>query len=256
MNKNKTVAALLIGTSLAISTAANAGMAGWYLGLNLGVDWQNDTRTTATIFSPAGYFAASSIPAIAATGLQHDNQTGFTGGAQGGYNWDVGNNWLIGVEADFDYTHSGATTADTATYPCCAPSNFTITSRVSSDWLATTRGRVGYMWGNSLLYATGGMAFTNLHANYLFTDTFANAHESTFMDTTALGWTLGAGYEHMFDDHWSAGAEYLHVDFGSYDTASRNLTAFTPAIAFPANVFSHSAALREDIVRFKVNYHL
>jgi outer membrane immunogenic protein len=257
MKKTSIAAGLLIGASLAVSASASAeGLTGWYLGLNLGVDFQNDSRKTATITAPGGYFAASSIPAIAATGLQHENQTGFVGGGQGGYNWDVGNNWIIGVEADFDYTHSGQTTASSATYPCCAPTSFTIGSHVSSDWLATGRGKVGYSWGSSWLYGTGGIAFTNLHANFLFTDTFANAHESTSMDTTGVGWALGAGYEHMFDDNWSAGLQYLHVDFGSYNTASRNLTAFTPPIAFPANVFSHSASLREDIVRVEVNYHL
>jgi outer membrane immunogenic protein len=51
-------------------------------------------------------------------------------------------------------------------------------------------------------------------------------------------------------------AEYLHVDFGSIPTTSTNLTAFTPPIAFPTNVFTHSVHLTDDIVRLGLNYRL
>jgi outer membrane immunogenic protein len=46
------------------------------------------------------------------------------------------------------------------------------------------------------------------------------------------------------------------VNFGSVSVTSANLTAFTPPVAFPTNVFTHSVDLRAAIVRFGVNYRL
>jgi outer membrane immunogenic protein len=44
--------------------------------------------------------------------------------------------------------------------------------------------------------------------------------------------------------------------FGSTTVSSSNLTAFTPPIAFPTNVFTHTMDLKSDVVRVGVNYHL
>lgn len=76
--------------------------AGWYVGLNAGGAWGHSDDPTSTVFSPLGYFAATSIPAVNAVGLQSTSVSGFTGGIQGGYNWQL-NNFVAGVEADFGY---------------------------------------------------------------------------------------------------------------------------------------------------------
>jgi hypothetical protein len=49
----------------------------------------------------------------------------------------------------------------------------------------------------------------------------------------------GVGGEYALMNGWSVKAEYLYVDLGRVSTTSANLTAFTPPIAFPANVFTH-----------------
>jgi outer membrane immunogenic protein len=50
-------------------------------------------------------------------------------------------------------------------------------------------------------------------------------------------------------------AEYLFNDVGTISGNSSNLTAFTPAIAFPANTFHHAASIRMHIVRAGINFH-
>ena len=37
---------------------------GFYVGLNAGGAWNESNATTTTVFSPVGYFAASSVPAM------------------------------------------------------------------------------------------------------------------------------------------------------------------------------------------------
>jgi len=127
-------------------------------------------------------------------------------------------------------------------------------SNASTSWLATGRGRVGIAANNWLFYATGGVAFTNLDANFNFTDTFANAAESASISGTRVGWTAGGGIEAGLWQGWSVKAEYLFVDFGSVSVNSTNLRAFTPPINLPTNVFTHSVDLKANIARVGINY--
>jgi outer membrane immunogenic protein len=227
---------------------------GFYVGANVGGQWGSADPTTSTVFSPIGYFAASSVPAIAAVGAQNVNSSSVTGGFTAGYNWQI-NRAVLGFEGDINYFGFKGSASGSAVYPCCAPTAFTVSSSVSADWLATIRGRIGFLatptW---LVYATGGAAIADVKGNFNFTDTFATATESAAIRDTRVGWTAGAGTEYAFGGGWSFKAEYLYVDLGRASATSTNLAAFVPAIAFPANVYTHSFDIRSNIVRVGVNY--
>jgi outer membrane immunogenic protein len=228
---------------------------GFYIGVNAGGAWGQFDPTTTTVFSPTGYFATTSVPAIALAGAQRINSSGFTGGLTAGYNWQA-SNYVLGLESDFNYFGVKGSATGTAIYPCCAPSAFTVNSSVSSDWLITLRGRAGVLVTPALLlYGTGGLAVANVKGNFLFTDTFATARESASISTTRYGWTAGGGGEYALMNGWSVKAEYLYVDLGRTSTTSANFTAFgPPPIAFPTSVFTHTEALRANIVRIGLNY--
>ena len=67
------------------------------------------------------------------------------------------------------------------------------------DYLITARARVGYAWDRTMLFGTGGVAFTRASLGGIHgTDT---------------GWTLGAGLEWAFSHGWSAKAEYAYYNF-------------------------------------------
>jgi outer membrane immunogenic protein len=227
--------------------------AGFYIGMNGGGAWGHSDLATSTVFSPTGYFATSSVPAINAVGAQHINTSGGIAGGQIGYNWQSGAA-VFGIEADIDWVGLSGSASGSALYPCCAPTGFTVTSSVKSDWLFTLRPRLGFAVDHWLFYATGGLAVADVKANFLFTDTFATALESAAISQTKTGWAAGAGAEYAFAGPWSLKVEYLHVDLGSLSTTSTNLTAYTPPIAFPTNVYSHSVNLTADIVRAGINY--
>jgi outer membrane immunogenic protein len=97
-------------------------------------------------------------------------------------------------------------------------------------------------------------AIANVKANFVFTDTFATAAESGSISTTRVGWSAGAGGEYALMNGWSVKAEYLYVDLGRATTTSTNLTAFTPPIPFPSNIYTHSVDLRSNIARVGLNY--
>ena len=234
---------------------------GFYFGVNGGVGWGIFDPATSTVFSPTGYFAQSSVPAIAQIpafgqngGPKIDSKE-FTGGGHAGYNWQSGMA-VYGIEADFEYFHLHGSIFGTGVYPCCAPTTFTVSTEAHTDWLLTARPRLGLAINNDLIYVTGGVAVTNLNATFQFTDTFATAAESGAISQTRVGWVVGGGYEGGLGGGWTARLEGLFVNFGSVSVTSANLTAFTPPIAFPTNVFTHSVDLRAAIVRFGVSYRL
>lgn len=228
---------------------------GFYVGGYAGGNPSTSDAHTSTVFSPTGYFATSSVPAIAGVGNQSLSPNSFSGGGTVGFNLQHGS-IVIGVEADFGSMSMSSSKSGTAVYPCCSPTNFTITQTIKTDWLITVRPRVGFVSGPVLFYGTGGLASTNVNYQEVFTDTFATAHENGGVDTTQNGWAAGAGAEvKLPNKHWSVKGEYLRADFGQVKTTSTNLTAFTPRISFPTNVFTHNADLQSNLFRFGINFH-
>jgi outer membrane immunogenic protein len=237
--------------------SAQAQWTGFYVGANAGGAIGDAHATTLPIFSPTGYFATTSPAAILATSHQSISPSGFVGGGQGGFNFQFGR-WVVGGELDLDVMSVKDSQSTTGTYPCCAPTGFTVTQTVGTDWLATARPRIGYTGvagSSSLIFLTGGLAVTSINLRTNFTDTFATAHESSSASQTKLGWTIGGGGEWMLAPGWSLKAEYLYAVFDSITATSNNLTAFTPPIPFPTNTFTHTADLHMHVVRAGFNFH-
>jgi outer membrane immunogenic protein len=255
------IAAIIPVSALAQAAAQNKNEAinwtGFYAGLNAGGAIGSSNAQTATVFSPTGYFATTSVPAIATTGNQNFNPLGAVGGVQFGYNWQVAPKWVLGAEADFGALKTSGSATGTTVYPCCSPTSFTITQNVTTDWMATVRPRVGYTVGKrSLLFISGGAAETKVNYSSLFTDTFASANESATASVLKTGWIIGGGGEYAVNKHWSARAEYLYANFG---TVSNVGTVFTTieggnTYTWPASTFTHTATLTSNIARLAVNY--
>jgi len=115
--------------------------------------------------------------------------SGFLGGVQAGYNYQIAPNWLIGIEGELSWTSASG-------------SSFGFNS--DHNWYDTLDGRLGYVMGSWLLYAKGGVAWMN--ADYSIPGASINV--------TRTGWNIGAGAEFMLAPQWSAKAEYNFLDFG------------------------------------------
>jgi outer membrane immunogenic protein len=175
---------------------------GFYVGLNAGYGWANTSVTGAATSS---------------------NLTGFVGGGQIGYNWQVGS-LVLGLEGDFQGT--GQTNSASA---------LGVTVEQKLPWFATARGRLGYSFGPWMLYATGGAAWVNYKLS-------ATALGTTVSDNdTKTAWTIGGGVEWMFMPRWSIKAEYLYLD-----TGTTTVTLFGVPI---------SGRAKDSVARLGVNYH-
>jgi outer membrane immunogenic protein len=272
-SKLTVAAAIAISAMLGVGTASAADLpmkalpstppppifswTGFYIGLNAGGDWGTSHTSTTVTDNPAG-FVPSFLSALNTAGAPASFDTsGFTGGIQGGYNWQVGN-WLAGLEVDFEYFRSaGSKTTSVGPIAGLPGSVVSVTSSISTDWLFTARPRLGMIVANNwLIYATGGLAVTRLKASWgisgtsgtLIGDTLA---ENASGSTTKAGWVVGGGVETALPGDWLIGAEYLYVDFGSVSANSPNISD-RPFVAVP-NPVSHSADLKSNIARVRLS---
>jgi outer membrane immunogenic protein len=227
---------------------------GWYIGLNAGwVGSNKDTITnTGTDTGAGGLGSALGVGLIpTSVGL---NEDGFIGGAQVGFNWQV-NNWVFGLEGDFDGTSAKA---DSTVGPITVGASAPVTTTYSREltWLATVRGRVGFTATPSLLlFATGGLAVGEVKiGNSFICPTCAppastQASTSNTSTDTKAGWTVGGGIEWMFAPHWSLKAEYLYVDLGTHDS--------TITYTYGANTSTMTSSVKEQfsVARAGVNFH-
>jgi outer membrane immunogenic protein len=240
------------------ATAAYADARDWvgpYVGINLGYSFGASQSRTTTTFVRGGYFPTpADVAAIDGVGNQHLSPDGFVAGAQGGYNIAFDPNWVLGLELDFDANSISDKEAFSGTYPCCAPSSFTIGSKIDSSWLITLRPVLGYAWDNWMIYGTGGLALHDQKASFVFTDNLANAVATGGFSTTKGTYAVGGGFQGKIDANWSWRVEYLYLDYGHMGGTSHNLMAGTPAVAFPQNPFTQLASFTGNTVRFAVNY--
>lgn len=183
------------------------------------------------------------------------NGSSVIGGVSVGCNWTATPNWVFGVVADL--SGSGLKDTVSADYPAIVQTtpattwtahNETLTKEL--PWLSTFRGRIGYAWNDTMLYATGGLAVARVKASLSYVavgGVFSNVGSTS---STQTGWTVGGGLEHALDNRWSVKAEYLYVSLGSFSFDSPN----TLPGAGDTRAWGTTVTPREHIVRFGVNY--
>jgi len=105
------------------------------------------------------------------------------GGLQAGYNYDFGNNWVVGGEVDYNFDNRsfGANTMD-------------------DSW--SLKGRVGYSLGDTLIYGTVGGVRAGI----------TNAGTTT-QDT---GFLYGIGVEQRLNTNWSVAGELTQTKYQNF----------------------------------------
>jgi outer membrane immunogenic protein len=84
---------------------------------------------------------------------------------------------------------------------------------------------LGYAFGPSLIYVTGGVAVADLNVGSSYSDTLGGTGAGSVSETKA-GWTVGGGWEYALSRNWSVKTEYLYVHF---DDATVTYTVTHPS---------------------------
>jgi outer membrane immunogenic protein len=173
-----------------------ADWTGFYIGAHAGAAWQ---------FAQNNQDPYNDKTAPATT-----TNTGFIGGGQIGYNFQRGN-FVYGLEADI----SGLSGKGTGTINDFTGSTYSASNQVR--WLSTVRARLGLAVGDTMVYATAGVAFGGVKNNVTINPFNCCGSEGTRTyseSKTRAGLAVGGGVSHMWDRNWIVSLEGMFVDLG------------------------------------------
>jgi outer membrane immunogenic protein len=183
---------------------------GFYVGGNIGGAWETGTITDSLVGASLS-----------------NTRSGFIGGGQVGYNWQIWPQFMLGVEWMFDGTDISSNTTGAL---------LSASERV--DWMSSVAARFGYAANNWLFYgkAGGGWVRDSATLTALGTGVSVNASD------THSGWVVGAGIEYGFLPNWTVRVEYDHFGlsdvsrtgpfFGDTVTLSRRFDLLTAGLNY------------------------
>ncbi len=264
-------------SSCTLTTLARLGPDPTWGGFHVGVhggyastDWSVDAGGSDSVLDliPAG------IP-----GSFDLSDDGFIGGVQAGYSWVFGpggpqNSWdqpgvssaalhalsfssneppsiLFGLEADISVLSADA--EDDIARSCVCPGVRDVRTHTEPDldFLGTIRARAGLVFGDFLIFGTGGLAVGQID---LDATVDVDPDDLTFKrsrSVTKAGYVFGGGIEHAIAHRFSIRAEYLHYDLGTQDIWLIEQTGGGEA---PNDFVKFKYGLSGDIVRAAINY--
>jgi len=239
---------------------------GFYVGAHIGGAW-TDIDTGRNRYYDWTYSQTSPYWYDYNGGL---SGSGVFGGLTIGYNWQFGeySNYVYGIELDIGgwrddasktfYINDDRRGADPLTR---------IRFGNKGGFYGDLTSRLGYTFGNTLLYAKGGFAWLNnsfrvgvlrengdVGYNYDWSSTTDNGN-------ILAGWTVGAGLEYKWNYNWSVKAEYLYFNFGEPNVGGGCCYDYQNGISASASTerrytadFKNLGDLTANSVKVGVNY--
>lgn len=199
-----------------VVTVPTFSWTGAYIGGQIGGSWSDsNVRTERNLgFQPIGYTKG--------TNWSPDGD-GFVGGLYAGYNFEVGNNVVLGAETDFVWGDVKDSYSSIDRYTADSVYNYNAEGKIKQKWAGATRVRVGYAMDRFMPYVAGGVAYTKVETSGLNYLTSANPAAPTVQAGSALGynasntltgWTIGAGVDYAVTDNVLVRLEYRYADYG------------------------------------------
>ena len=231
---NKKAKAPVVNTvSPAVASPSGVNWSGFYLGMNWGAakgttDWSKPTGIASL---------AAADPSFTRAG----DDIGIFAGITAGYNYQTGP-WVIGAEADISAANINSNAK-------CSGSQGIVGSELGwrcgseTNWIGSLAPRVGYAFGNSLLFAKVGLAYVNSDSKLSYP--WLNGQREVSKSSSRYGLALGLGYEHNLGGNWSAKAEYAYYNFGSKAFSGTDRDGY---------VYGASSAPSMNVFKFGLNY--
>jgi len=259
--------------------AAPPSWTGFYIGVNGGGGWGTSDTGLAYVLNgngapipgvvdpvtPSGgaFFQGLNRTAVVNAASNSINPSGGLAGGQIGYLLQQGS-VVGGLELGFDWSGVKKSVTSGGVYTVGGLDGgmpFGFNERVSSTWLFTFLGRVGFDLGAWYPYATAGLAVSDIK----YTNAFSDPNNTTAgvgpvagavsIDQVKAGVAGGGGLEWRFDNHWSLRGEYLFISFAGISGFSTVCTvAGACAAGTPQLTWLHNASFQENVGRVFLSY--
>ena len=244
---------------------------GFYVGINGGYAWGNSSvaftpNDPAALAGTCGGVGsgASKGQCINAVDFHRD---GAVAGGQFGFNWQVNSHWLVGAEADYQWSNLDGSASSAFRLGDVGPTNMMASQTVAS--FGTIRARAGVVLAPPLLlYGTGGFALGQVRENlrvpaassnglpatggYSYACTIGTSCFAGSASQTLFGWSAGAGAEYAITSNLIFRTELLYVHL-SAPTVTATATAVNGATA-PASFAAGFSPVYFAVMRAGLNY--
>jgi outer membrane immunogenic protein len=241
---------------------------GFYVGINGGFAWGNSSvafaaNDPAALAGTCGGGGAPKGQCINSVDFRRD---GAVAGGQFGFNWQVNSHWLVGAEADYQWSNLDGSVNSSFRLGNVGATDMVASQTVES--FGTVRARAGVVLTPPLLlYGTGGFAFAQVHENlsvpavatkglaaggFSYACTVGTACFAGSTSQTLLGWSAGAGAEYAITSSLIFRTELLYVHL-SPPTVTATATAVAAGTA-PASVAAGFSSVYFAVMRAGLNY--
>jgi outer membrane immunogenic protein len=204
---------------------------GFYLGGNLGAGWARQ-RVNDTLI---GQEFSRSSDAV------------FIGGGQIGYNWQINQNFVLGIEWDFDA--AGSNDNNRVGNGIAIPpfvGTFAVRGGGGDRWMSTIAARLGFANDHWLFYAKLGGGEVGV-SNFFITNTATGVSVGSNTSRTRTGGMFGLGIEYAFTNNWTAKLEY--------DWISVKSRSFVVPVGAPFLVGDVFSTRSNSVQAFKVGFN-
>jgi outer membrane immunogenic protein len=161
-----------------------------------------------------------------------NHYSGLFVGGQVGYNYQLRNGVVFGLQGDLDWSNESGQIMFTPGVP--------ITSQM--NWFGSVTGHAGYAFGTLMPYVLAGVAVGNSTG----TATPGPGGPSISATATSVGYTVGAGVANMVTDRVSMFGEVRYTDYGS-----ANYTIALGGVGGP----TLASTMRDTTLRAGLNFH-
>jgi outer membrane immunogenic protein len=241
---------------------------GFYVGINGGFAWGNSSiaftaNDPAALAGTCGGGGAPKGQCINSVDFRRD---GAVAGGQFGFNWQVNSHWLVGAEADYQWSNLDGSVSSSFRLGNVGATNMVASQTVES--FGTVRARAGVVLAPPLLlYGTGGFAFGQVQENlnvpgvttkglsaggFSYACTAGTACFAGAASQTLLGWSAGAGAEYAITSNLIFRTELLYVHL-SAPTVTATATAVAAGTA-PASIAASFPSVYFAVMRAGLNY--
>ncbi len=173
---------------------------GFYAGVHLGGIWGDNTMHLV----PGGYDTVFAPGSKTQTGI---SPSGFTGGGLAGFNFQFFSPLVLGGEAEI----GGSTASATAT--TISTPGWPAKNKLTEDWNARFRARLGLAAGQLMPFVAAGVSMTGADLNLTFPCSGLVYKASS--GKTLTGYNVGGGIDYAVTGNISTRLEYIFDDYGS-----------------------------------------
>jgi outer membrane immunogenic protein len=242
---------------------------GFYVGINGGFAWSNSSvafaaNDAASLAGTCG--GGGGAPKGQCINSVDFRRDGAVAGGQFGYDWQVNSHWLVGAEADYQWSNLDGSVSSSFRLGNVGASNMVASQTVDS--FGTVRARAGVLLAPPLLlYGTGGFAFGQVHetlsvpavatkgltaGGFSYACTIGTACFAGSASQTLFGWSAGAGAEYAITTNLIFRTELLYVHL-SAPTVTVTATAAAAGTA-PASFAAGFSSVYFAVMRAGLNY--